>query len=310
MTETIQASINRPETQSEAETLRNGAAPEVSVIIATRNRPRQLAALLASLARQAGAGSFPWELIVVDDASDARERVRLERVLGRWEGAPVLFVPLEERGWPGRARNSGADRSRVAVLLFADDDLVLDERALAETRRLHLLHPEIEVLNGQLRKMRQDYYSEFWHHCYDAVFNARGPVTGPYRVRRLGGLVSIKRSVLERLHPLYDETLPAREDFDLYLRLEAAGIAVYKDDRVFAYHDFRQSWWSLLAQRIWYEKGEWALERKYGADRLKTIYESEPAIPRKARFLPLYLSSHAARRLWRLKQQIMPEPSP
>lgn len=276
------------------------AAPALSVIVATRNRPRQLQALLDSLARQAGADAFSWELIVIDDASREPERRRIEQVLARWRGAPLIHERLERRGWPGRARNAGAAGSRGAVLLFSDDDLVLDSRVLAETHRLHALHPEIEVLNGRLCKLRDDYYSNFWHYYYDAVFNARQPVNGPYAIHRIGGLVSFKRHLLERLGPLYDESLPAREDFDLALRLRAAGVTAYKDDRIVAYHDFRQTWWAFVAQRVWYEKGEWALERKHGAARLQSVYRSEPRIPRRYRFLPLYLSSHAARRLWRL----------
>lgn len=63
---------------------RAGAAAAISVIIATRERPRQLRALLDSLARQTSAQAFSWELIVVDDASSEPERRRIERVLASW----------------------------------------------------------------------------------------------------------------------------------------------------------------------------------------------------------------------------------
>jgi glycosyltransferase involved in cell wall biosynthesis len=279
------------------------AAPEVSVIVPTRDRPRQVEALLGSLARQQGASEFPWELVIVDDASAESNRGRLERALSRWERAPLTYVRLAVRGGPSRARNTGAERSSGAVLLFVDDDLVLDERVLAETRRLHAAYPDIEVLNGLLRPLRDDYYSAFWHYHYDAVFNRKPPFPGPYPVRGTSGLLAVKRRILERLWPLYDESLPAREDFDLYLRLHQAGITSYKDDRIFAYHDYRSSWWSLVRQRIWYAEGERALEHKYGAPFLQALYRSEPRIAPKVRFLPLYLTTYLVRHLLRFRQR-------
>jgi glycosyltransferase involved in cell wall biosynthesis len=276
-------------------------APELSVIVPTRNRPRQLESLLGSLARQQGASDFAWELVVVDDASLEHNRVRLEEVLSRWDQTPLTFVRLPERGGPARARNAGAGRSSGAVLLFADDDLVLDERALAEAHRLHAAYPDIGVLNGQLRPLRHDYYSAFWHYRYDAIFNRKPPQPGPYPIGGISGLLTIKRRILERLWPLYDESLPAREDFDLYLRLQQAGITSYKDDRIVAYHDFRSSWWSLVRQRIWYAEGEQALERKYGAARLRALYQSAPRIAPRVRFLPLHLTTYVVPRLLRFR---------
>ncbi len=86
-------------------------APFVSVIVPTRDRPRQLAGCLAALA----ALDHPrerLETIVVDDAG----------------GAPLPAAPgvrvlrhAERRG-PGAARNTGAAAADGDVLAFTDDD--------------------------------------------------------------------------------------------------------------------------------------------------------------------------------------------
>jgi glycosyltransferase involved in cell wall biosynthesis len=91
-------------------------APTCSVVIATRDRPKRLAACLESLAAQ----DYPrerFEVIVVDDGGDSRlpvatayrERFRLSTL---------------ERPFAGRsaARNEGAARAGGQLVAFIDDD--------------------------------------------------------------------------------------------------------------------------------------------------------------------------------------------
>lgn len=258
------------------------------MIIPTRNRPQQLRALLDSLSRQANIEGILWETIVVDDGSTNAVKACIEGSLKQWKTSPLNFFPLPKQNSVSRVRNLGVAHSQGRVVLFLDDDLVLHECVLAETLHVHELHPEIYVLNGLLKKVRDDFYSEFWHYYYHAIFNQSWG--NPYPVRRVsGGFFSIKRTLLEKIFPLFDESLPSREDLDLYLRLQESRIAVYKDDRIIACHDFRRGLGSLIKQRIWYEKGEAALRQKYGSARLKNFYGQDPQVPRGWKFLPVNL---------------------
>ena len=273
--------------------------PAISVIIPTCNRPEQLTALLDSLKSQAGATDISWELIIVDDASTSEVRQVYRRYLGAWKASPLQFCPIKTRSGVSRARNTGVKQSRGNILVFLDDDMVVDSRFLEETLHIHTDYPDILVVNGLLRKTRDDFLSEFWHYYYSAVFNK--PLQSPYRVCRLAsGHFSMKRKLLETVSPLFDEALPSREDLDLYLRLRAANIPAYKDDRIIAYHDFRQTLLSLIRQRLWYEKGETMLRRKYGTREIRAFYQSEPRIARNRRFLPLNLALFIIRHVYRL----------
>jgi glycosyltransferase involved in cell wall biosynthesis len=275
---------------------------DASVIIPTHNRPQELQALLDSLSRQANIEGIRWETIVVDDGSADPVKACMESYLTHWMVSPLRSLSVPKQDSVSRVRNLGVAHSRGAVLLFLDDDLVLHECALAETLHVHKAYPEIQVLNGLLKKVRDDFYSEFWHYYYHAMFNQS--LESPYPVRRVsGGLFSIKRTLLEKIFPLFDESLPSREDLDLYLRLQESRIVVYKDDRIIAYHDFRRGLGSLIRQRIWYERGETALRQKYGSARLKDFYRCDPRVPRKWKFLPLNLVLVLARCGWRLRLQ-------
>lgn len=93
--------------------------PRMSVIVPTRDRPRELAACLASLSTQ----DYPderYEIIVVDDGSDppvgslsapGRPDVRVRAIAQRNAG-------------PAAARNAGAGAATGDVLVFTDDDCV------------------------------------------------------------------------------------------------------------------------------------------------------------------------------------------
>ena len=66
------------------------------------------------------------------------------------------------------------------------------------------------------------------------------------------GHFALKREVLDRLgEPLFDAALQRREDFDLYLRLRARGVEVYKCDRIVAFSLFGEVFLSDDAGDSW-----------------------------------------------------------
>lgn len=94
------------------------SAPELSLVIATRNRAERLRAALEAVARIDSA--HPWEIVVVDNGSTDRTR----QVAA--EATPSMPVPLRLLEEPvvnvSRARNLGARATSGAILAFTDDD--------------------------------------------------------------------------------------------------------------------------------------------------------------------------------------------
>jgi GT2 family glycosyltransferase len=100
------------------------AGPEVSVVVATRDRRDRLAGLLDGLRRQTLApGRF--EVIVVDDGSadDTPELLAAETQRGVLD---LRVIRLDRSAGPAAARNRGWRVARAAVVAFTDDDCVPD----------------------------------------------------------------------------------------------------------------------------------------------------------------------------------------
>ena len=104
---------------------------QVSVIVATRNRPTQLRRCLDSLARQ-GYPRDTYEVIVVDDGSECP----LDDVIAPFRDRLQVLLCREQRsGGPGLARNTGARHARGRWLAFTDDDCEPAEDWLAALTR-------------------------------------------------------------------------------------------------------------------------------------------------------------------------------
>lgn len=95
-------------------------APQVSIIICTRNRARDLALTLKAIDGISLLSDLPCELVVVDNASaDDTAQVIHAHSGGR---LPVRSV-YEERPGKGHAYNTAVASTQGAVLLFTDDDV-------------------------------------------------------------------------------------------------------------------------------------------------------------------------------------------
>ena len=93
------------------------APPDISVIVPTRNRQRELQRCLRALAAQTYSHDG-FEVIVVDDGGDSS----LEPAIAPFRESLRLSLIEEKNGGPARARNLGAAHSAGALLAFTDDD--------------------------------------------------------------------------------------------------------------------------------------------------------------------------------------------
>jgi GT2 family glycosyltransferase len=93
-------------------------SPEISVVIATRDRPARLAAALEALRAQT-IGVERLEVIVVDDGSGNETQGLLARLP---EGGPEVRVIRLTGSGPAAARNAGWTAARSPLVAFTDDD--------------------------------------------------------------------------------------------------------------------------------------------------------------------------------------------
>lgn len=113
----------------------------VSLVICTKDRPEDLARLLASVLKQV---PLPSEVIVVDDGS----------LSGIPHAADLqdlgVAVSHHQKARPGicRSRNQGARLARCTLVMYLDDDTVLDPGYIREMSDLFRLRPEVMGARG------------------------------------------------------------------------------------------------------------------------------------------------------------------
>ncbi len=109
-------------------------ALRLSVVICTKDRPESLAQTLETLWRQT---RLPDELVIIDDGRQAPELVGAMRAAAEMRG--VRFGYCNKCDCPGlaRSRKAGIAQSSGDILLFLDDDVLLDANYVAGIMRVY-----------------------------------------------------------------------------------------------------------------------------------------------------------------------------
>ncbi len=212
-------------------------ALDASVIVATRDRHDLLADLVSSLAQSA---VLPRELIVVDDGS---VRPVDEHQLRRSLPVRVRVVRNERSVGPGAARNRGVHASRGEILLFTDDDCVVDA-GWAEHLVAALVggNEELGGVGGRVRARDRDVVSRYYelHRILEPrAHDAAHPRRVPYLVT---ANCAIRRDAFMRAGG-FDGRIPAAggEDAALSMRIVKRGYHFEHVPEAVVHHRFRPS---------------------------------------------------------------------
>jgi glycosyltransferase involved in cell wall biosynthesis/GT2 family glycosyltransferase len=124
-----------------------GPRPAATVVIPTKDRPELLARCLARVLGACDAVARPCEVVVVDDGS----RPPVARV----SDARVRVVATEGVG-PSRARNVGVEHAAAPIVVFTDDDVVVDEGWLVAALEVLDTDPSLAGVTGRTDAPRFD----------------------------------------------------------------------------------------------------------------------------------------------------------
>jgi len=119
----------------------------VSVIVPTKNRPREIEQALASLSRQS---VEPLEVVIVDQ-SGSEETAQVVQEASRCGSGPDV-VYIHDSGIQGAsaARNRAMERTKGAIWLFMDDDVVLEPNFLEELLNVYRRYPQTTGVCGMI----------------------------------------------------------------------------------------------------------------------------------------------------------------
>ena len=117
---------------------------DASIIVCTRDRPRQLERLLESVRMLRTAADLRWEMLIVDNGTTADAAAVVDRFERR---LPIRRIVAPMPGLAG-ARNAGVDAAAGALICWTDDDVVLPPDWLDLYWRASLAFPQADVFGG------------------------------------------------------------------------------------------------------------------------------------------------------------------
>ena len=211
----------------------------LSVIIPTKDRPRELAKTLAGYTAQ---GDQSFEIVIVNDHGNGRAVRKLVASFGKALQARV--IDNEGLPGPGAARNLGLEEAEGEIFLVTGDDVIPAPDLIARHRDAHRRHPEPEAaFVGKVDwhpDMNRDWFTD----------HIVGPGAQQFDYRSLcdqqevpfdrfyTSNVSWKRALTADLEQIFSEAFryAAYEDVELGYRLSQRGLKLrYLADAV-GYH--------------------------------------------------------------------------
>ncbi|MGN8050886.1 glycosyltransferase family 2 protein [Curtobacterium sp. 22159] len=245
----------------------NGPDRRLTVVIATRERPRSLERALRSVL---ASDHDDLEVVVVDNAPTSS---RTRDVVVAVQDPRVRYV-LEARPGVSRARNAGLALASGDVVAFVDDDVVVDRgwaRAIAAAyeRDDDVWCVTGLVPSGELRSPTQRSFDErvTWARNLERrVYRTSSPPVDeplfPFAVGSYGtgANMSVRRAPVQALGG-FDVALGpgtrsrAGEDPDLFTRVLLAGGALAVEPSAVVWHEHRSDRQALRSQAIGYGTG-------------------------------------------------------
>ncbi len=177
-----------------------------------------------------------WELIIVDDnppGSDARRDT--EAVADRLTSdSRIRYLRHGENRGGGAARNTGIEAARSDVVAFLDDDDEWHPTKLdVQLAALDAAAPTVAAVYCRIVVIEAETGSERLWPTGTSI-----PTTRQLLIRNTIGSTSCimcRRAALVEIG-LFDETLPSRQDIDLYVRLSQRFTFVFVDAPLMTLH--------------------------------------------------------------------------
>ncbi len=199
--------------------------PLVSVIIPTFNRAHVIGRAIESVLAQT---ISDIELLVVDDASEDNT----DKIVSTYRDSRVRYLRCDRRGGAAKARNIGIEGSRGKFLSFMDSD---DEWAGNK------LQCDLELL-----QMGEGYVAASSGTIF--INEKTGKIIGKPRPERLEVFITtvlrlecsttidltVRKDVMVQSGG-FDEHLPARQDWDIWIRITSLGLGI-QDPEVTSIH--------------------------------------------------------------------------
>jgi glycosyltransferase involved in cell wall biosynthesis len=188
----------------------SGKDPLISIIVPTYNRAHVLLRAIRSVLSQT---FTDFELIIVDDGSTDETSLMVER----FASPRVRYLRHNKNSGASSARNTGIEASRGHYIAFLDSD---DEWGPSKLQEQVAIFSRVNAEVGVI-------YSGFFYDSKPSgkkkqfCLNLRGNIHETILIHNPGlnnSSALLKKECFQRCG-LFDESLPASEDWDLFIRI-------------------------------------------------------------------------------------------
>ncbi len=220
----------------------------ISIIICCYNAAMRIQPTLQALQKQVDPG-FPWELIVVDNASTDTTGEVAKRV---WEQNPVTRLTVVNEEQPGliHARHKGLAEARYEIVSFIDDDNWVEEKWVVKIGEVFSMDPQIAAAGGQslpaFEKTAPEWFPRYQQHFAVGKQMDRSGYIENEKGFLWGAGLSFRKSIWERLKLTGYQNLTvgrqgknmmAGEDTELCYAFRLMGYRLYyRDDLVLTHY--------------------------------------------------------------------------
>lgn len=267
----------------------NAAAPQVSAVICTRNRGDKIATAVRSVL----ASDHPsFDLTIIDQSTDDVTRDAVAEISA--EDPKLRYVHSTEPGL-SRAYNNGVRRTSGEILVFTDDDCLVEPDWMSNIVKAFEVEPDGDLLYGVVvaaGSTDEDKMLTPALHLEEPERLAKGE---GFKVWGMGANFAARRRLFERAG-YFDEMLGgggplwSSQDYDLEYRAYQAGCVILLRPEVYIRHDGRredEDWPKLLlaygsGDGAFYMKhvrcrdplAAWLLAKQFGVHATKLVVKS------------------------------------
>ncbi|MFH0758625.1 MAG: glycosyltransferase [Bacteroidota bacterium] len=215
----------------------------ISVIICCYNSAERIEEVLLCIQKQRDTEHFPWEVILVDNASGDRTSEVAE---ASWtlEGVPLNIV-FEYTPGLSAARVKGLRTSRFPVVVFVDDDNLIAEDYISRAYHIMTEHKDvglagglgIPVTNGDLPPWFASYQDAYavgpQAACEGYVPESRSYLHGAGLIMRknVWDLI-VSKGIVLMLSGRKGKSLSSGEDYEISLLFRMAGFRMWYDSKL------------------------------------------------------------------------------
>lgn len=227
-------------------------APELSFIVPACNEAWIIATTLDAI-KQAVTGKYPYEIIVVDNAStDDTRRIAIDR---------ATLVLTRDQGTIGALRNEGVRNARGDILIFLDADVVVtDDWASRLPSAIASLRAQPRLLSGAMCVIPRDASTierTWFGNRKSDSFSHIGT-----------GHLLTTRAFFDELRG-FDESLETGEDANFSRRALRAGGQILPDASLVAeHHGYPRTLKQFIRREAWHGRGDFTSLRAIFASKI------------------------------------------